>query len=286
MKVDLNPPKIGFMQGRFSPLENNRIQSFPWGNWAQEFELARESDFGLMEWTLDQDRLHQNPLLNVEGQSQIRKLCSTYEVKVSSVTGDCFMQAPFWRESGIAAKSLEKDFIAIINACALLQVEFIVVPLVDGGALETLEQENRLIEFLKSQSNLLNQDNVKIVFESDFEPANLKRFIDRLDPFLFGINYDIGNSAALGFNAAEEFAAYGNRVKNVHIKDRVLKGTTVPLGSGNANFELVFEQLKKMNYKGNYILQTARAQDGDHAAALKKYQQMAIQWLNKFGLDS
>ena len=71
MKSDLNLPKIGFMQGRFSPLENNRIQSFPWGNWAQEFELAREGNFGLMEWTLDQDRLHQNPLLNVEGQSQI-----------------------------------------------------------------------------------------------------------------------------------------------------------------------------------------------------------------------
>ena len=47
-------------------------------------------------------------------------------------------------------------------------------------------------------------------------------------------------------------------MRNVHIKDRKLKGTTVKLGSGNCNFNQLFKILKKKNYKNNLILQTAK----------------------------
>ena len=33
--------KIGFMQGRFSPLVNDRIQAFPVENWENEFKIAK-----------------------------------------------------------------------------------------------------------------------------------------------------------------------------------------------------------------------------------------------------
>ena len=35
------------------------------------------------------------------------------------------------------------------------------------------------------------------------------------------VNYDSGNSASLGYDPTDEFAAYGERVGSVHIKDRV-----------------------------------------------------------------
>jgi hexulose-6-phosphate isomerase len=82
---------------------------------------------------------------------------------------------------------------------------------------------------------------------------------------------------------ADEIAAYGQRIVNVHIKDRVLGGTTVPLGTGSADFESVFAALAKAGYRGNYILQTARAQDGDHAGALCRYRDMAANWIAKHG---
>ena len=31
---------IGFMQGRLSNLIDNKIQSFPWNNWENEFKIA------------------------------------------------------------------------------------------------------------------------------------------------------------------------------------------------------------------------------------------------------
>ena len=47
------------------------------------------------------------------------------------------------------------------------------------------------------------------------------------------INYDIGNSAAQGYNVIEELDTYGNRISDIHIKDRILNGGPVILGNGN-----------------------------------------------------
>jgi L-ribulose-5-phosphate 3-epimerase len=96
----------------------------------------------------------------------------------------------------------------------------------------------------------------------------LARLIARLPVERFGINYDIGNSAALDFKPAEEFSAYGARVLNVHVKDRVLGGTTVPLKTGSADFDAVFAALAQKNYQGNFILQTARAAECNHSEVL------------------
>ena len=99
---------------------------------------------------------------------------------------------------------------------------------------------------------------------------------------MFGINYDIGNSASLGYNPCEELAAYGARIINVHVKDRLLGGRTVALGHGNADFEEVFSLLKNQGYRGNYILQTARADNDDHVGVLSKYFTMTQYWLSSY----
>jgi hexulose-6-phosphate isomerase len=158
-----------------------------------------------------------------------------------------------------------------------------VIPLVDNGRLSNRAEEDTLIGVLKDNLELLRALGVKAVFESDFGPLELSRFIDRLDDSLFGINYDIGNSAGLGMLPSEEIHAYGHRIANVHVKDRVLGGTTVPLGAGNADFDAVFEALARVGYKGNYILQTARAVNGDHSAVLCHYRDMVENWLDRHG---
>ncbi|MEN9862354.1 MAG: hypothetical protein RLZZ601_118 [Pseudomonadota bacterium] len=273
---------IGFMQGRLSPLISGRIQAFPWEFWKNEFSLAQEINIDLMEWTLDQERLYENPLLTEVGQSEIRALCKKYAISIPSLTGDCFMQAPLWKAQSSERIALERDFVEIVKGCAAIGIKMIVVPLVDNGRLESMAQEDYLVAFLESQSGFLAVHGLKVLFESDYVPQELARFIARLDPSLFGINYDIGNSAALGFNPREEFFVYGQRIVNVHIKDRMLGGTTVPLGTGSANFDEVFAALANINYKGNYILQTARAVDSNHSSSLSAYRDMTVNWLKQY----
>jgi hexulose-6-phosphate isomerase len=225
-----------------------------------------------MEWTLDQEDLYNNPVMTSSGQSKISALCNEYDFSIPSLTGDCFMQAPFWKTiDNDLSNKLKADFNSIIEACSKVGIRFIVVPLVDDGRLENMQQENILIDFLlELESKLIHLD-LKIIFESDFQPEELKRFISRLDGHSFGINYDTGNSAALGLNPVEEFDAIGDRILNVHVKDRPLGGTTVPLGEGDVDFPIVFSLLKSQGYESNYILQTARANDEKHMEALSKY---------------
>ena len=277
--------RVGFMQGRLCNIVDSKIQAFPWQDWEQEFNLAKTIGLQVMEWTLDYPNLQKNPLLTLEGQSKINQLRSQHSILIPSLTGDCFMQKPFWKSSGVARFSLEQDFIAIAKASESIGITYIVVPLVDGGRVESRHDEAKLFSFLEKNSKFFFEHKLKIIFESDFPPEELSRFIKRLDPDIFGINYDIGNSASLGFDVVEEFEAYGDRILNVHVKDRLLGGMTVPLGQGNANFYAVFNCLSKNRYQGNFILQTARAKDGEHLEVMAQYLNMTMNWIEDFSLD-
>ncbi len=274
---------IGFMQGRLCDLVDGKIQAFPWLQWESEFPAARAINIGLMEWTLDQERLHDNPLLMKEGRKRIRALADDNGVQILSVTGDCFMQAPFFKVTGDKRDSLLRDLDAVLAACSDLGVRYVVIPLVDNGAITNADEETALLDGLLARSDWLAQNGMKIVFESDFSAGRLADFIAQFPEDTFGINYDIGNSAALGYDFAEEISSYGSRIDNVHVKDRELHGMTVPLGTGAANFPGVFRALRECGYDGNFILQTARAEDGDHAAAIAKYRDMTLQWWEDCG---
>lgn len=273
---------VGFMQGRLSDVIDGVIQEFPRESWEDEFQIADEIDIHTMEWTLDQKDLQRNPLLTEDGRKRILHLCDKHALFIPSLTGDCFMQFPFWKAEGALQAELVADFVAIIKACGILEIGIIVIPLVDNGRLDTLEQEDVLVSILDKHTSVLRESGVRVAFESDFSPQELRRFIDRLDPGSFGINYDIGNSAALGFIPKQEFFYYGDRIINVHVKDRPLGSTTVPLGDGDADFESVFDHLAKSNYTGNYILQTARDSAGRHAQVISKYLAQTKLWIAKY----
>ena len=79
---------------------------------------------------------------------------------------------------------------------------------------------------------------------------------------VFKVNYDIGNSASLGYNVNEEFEAYGDRITDIHIKDRLRGGGSVELGKGNANFDELINLMKIASYDGQLIMQVYRDDEG------------------------
>ncbi|NKB21201.1 MAG: TIM barrel protein [Alphaproteobacteria bacterium] len=269
------------MQGRLSPTIEGKIQAFPAGNWPEEFALASDNNFPVIEWTLDHEGLAENPLMTGNGRRAIREICSATGVGVRSVTSDSFMQAPFHRFSGRERATFLDEFRFVLDACNQANVDYLVVPLVDNGRIETLTEQEDLIRTLPQLVGPVSDAfaDTRILFESDFGPSRLKELIAEFPSQAFGINYDIGNSASDGFDPNEEIGMYGSRILNVHVKDRPLGGTTVPLGDGNADFEEVFGSLRNADYAGNYILQTARAKDTDHLGVLTKYRDMVCDWL-------
>jgi L-ribulose-5-phosphate 3-epimerase len=271
--------RIGFMQGRLSAMVDGKIQAFPWNEWREEFPRAHALGLTRIEWTVDQDRLRENPLNTAAGQKDILELSYRHALRAVSLTGDCFMQAPVWKTEGETQKSLMADLDLVLASCSTLGIEFVVIPLVDNGRIESDAQTEILLRVLLDRAASLSKQGVKIVFESDLPPAPLAQFIDKFPREVFGINYDSGNSAALGYDSAEEISAYAPRILNVHIKDRLLGGTTVPLGTGAADLAKTIRLIEQSGYCGQYILQTARAADSDHAGALARYRDMTVRWI-------
>ena len=74
--------RVGFMQGRLSPLVDGKIQAFPWDHWESEFAEASRLDLGLIEWTLDQHRLYDNPIMTVRGREEVRALAVANGIEI------------------------------------------------------------------------------------------------------------------------------------------------------------------------------------------------------------
>ncbi|MBF0531658.1 MAG: sugar phosphate isomerase/epimerase [Candidatus Omnitrophica bacterium] len=273
--------RIGFIQGRLSPQIGQKIQAFPGPYWKEEFPLARSCGFSRMEWTLDQEGLFENPLLRPEGRELIRELCRENNLMIGSVTGDFFMQAPFFKAAGSIREELFDQLVAVIEGCAAARVPILVLPLVDQGRIEDAGQEEGFFAYAAKLDQRLRAHGMMICLESDLPPEKLGIFLQGLDPLLWGVNYDIGNSAAFGFDYRQEIPRLATWIKNVHVKDRVRGGGTVPLGQGQADIRGAIHLLEACGYRGNYILQTARSPQGLHAEVLSQYRDMVISYLGE-----
>ena len=279
VKVEFVSNKIGFIQGRLSPLENGRIQSFPWANWKSEFQVANKNNLRLIEWTVDTPTLEKNPIASTNSVNEILQNSLDQRIKIPSVTCDFFMENPPWKSN---VEELENVLVQIMINMKSIFSKMLVIPLVDNSSITDTTSLDKLIKFFERIGPHIEKNNIQICFESDFSPSKLANFISEFPAKNFGINYDIGNSASLGFNPLEEINNYGNRILNVHVKDREFGGPTVPLGKGSVDFDLVFKSLIENQYKGNFILQTARSAEGEHLSTLLKYRSMVVNWIQKY----
>jgi hexulose-6-phosphate isomerase len=117
---------------------------------------------------------------------------------------------------------------------------------------------------------------VELHLETSLPPERFRELLARLDPQAVKVNYDIGNSAALGYDPDAEFAAYGERIGSVHVKDRMLHGSTVPLGHGHADFSACFSALRRIGYQGDFILQVARDKTGQEVSWARDNRQFVL----------
>ncbi len=267
--------KIGIMQGRLSPQYSNYIQRFPEKHWSEEFKIAKKLKLNSIEWTLDYDKLFKNPIFDKNQIKKIKYQKKKYKIKVNSLTADCLMEKPFWK---LKNEKFFDIFVKIIDACSNLGIKYLVVPLVDNGSISDKKFENKLIKKLIENVKFIKKKKVIILFESDFNPPKLRNFINKLPKNVFGINYDTGNSASLGYDIENEFKCYGKNIKNIHIKDRIYKGKTVRLGQGDVNFNKLKKILLKIKYKNNIILQTARGKKNKDIEEIK----INLKFLKKF----
>ena len=274
--------RIGIMQGRLSKPINNKIQSFPVNTWENEFYLAKDIGFELIEWVLDEN-IEDNPILSKKHFSKINIIKKQTGININSICCDYFMKNSLSRNSeSYRKKNLEILNFLIEESCPLNNIKIIDLPLVGEASLKKKKNsEDYKNIFLKLEKKILD-NNLTIALETDLNPNALRDFLKSFNENAVTVNYDMGNSVFWEFETKKEFSCYGKLISNVHIKDCTLRDYTVQLGDGNVNFNEIFFLLKKNNYKADFILQAARGEDDFQIA--KKQFQFAKKYVEKYFL--
>jgi len=270
--------KLGVMQGRLLPKYQGRYQAFPIEDWQDEFKIAKIFDLDLIEFILDFNDFEDNPLLNNDGIDLIKNLEKESGVSVKTICADYFMEAPLHSDNSSVANNSVRVLESLILAASRLEATEIIIPCVDQSSLETSEAKDRFVHKVSKFFPLIEKENINLALETDLPPKSFVKLLNELKSDNITVNYDIGNSASLGFDTDEELDAYGDRISDIHIKDRVLNGGPVFLGEGDADFEKFFNKLKSFDYKGPFIMQAYRDEEG--VEIFKKQLSWVKQFLN------
>jgi hexulose-6-phosphate isomerase len=252
--------EIGIMQGRLSPRIDGKIQAYPANTWQKEFEIAQEIGYAAIEWIVEKP-VEANALMADSGKAEIKKVIASTGVRIDYVCADIFMQQPLVRMTE-DIKSQNKEYLSIIlkNAkeVGAIGVE---IPFVDNSSIKNEEEKLEFIDVMQDAFKLAKDLDLKISLETDLPPIEFRKLLEKIGMDHVQANYDIGNSASLGFEPKEELEAYGLKILNVHVKDRKLGSTTVPLGTGNAKINYVLQKLQEIGYSGGLTMQAARGEN-------------------------
>jgi hexulose-6-phosphate isomerase len=252
--------EIGIMQGRLSPRIDGKIQAYPANTWQKEFEIAQEIGYAAIEWIVEKP-VEINALMTDSGKAEIKKVIASTGVRIDYVCADIFMQQPLVRMTE-ETKSQNKEFLySILKNAKEVGAIGVEIPFVDNSSIKNETEKQEFIDVMQDAFNLAKEMDLKISLETDLPPIDFKVLLENIGLDYVQANYDIGNSASLGFDPKVELEEYGLKILNVHVKDRKLGSTTVPLGTGNANIDYVFQKLQEIGYSGGLTMQAARGEN-------------------------
>ena len=273
--------RLALMQGRLTPPRRQPIQEFP-EDWAGEFPVAASLGFDAIEFIFGgtPEQLTAHPLLE-PGLEAIRAQVAATGVQVLTVCADHFMEAPLHRGRPAECWARAALLARLVAQAGALGVTDIVLPCVDAATLRDGGEETLLLSALAPILAACAQHRVRIAMELDLPPQGVRALLARCDSPWLCVNYDAGNSAGLGYDPAEEWAAYGARISSVHLKDRRLGGTTVPFGTGDTKFDRLFTAMRAAGYDGLLTIQGARGED--HAATAAAYKAFVEALLKRHG---
>ncbi len=278
---------IGIMQGRLTPSKGRGIQFFPFDNWEKEFYSAQKLGLDEIEFIFDYENYKENPLWTERGVSQIKNLIDDTGIRINAVCFDYFMRRPFYKAETDDKKYIEQENTEIIKKVLKgmqeLNISLLEIPLVDASSLQSDNEKECFQKWL--MYIISNSDrSIRMALETDLNPSDFLAYLKSFNSERVGANYDSGNSSGIGYDAYEEITTLENYIFNIHIKDRIYHGSTVPLGTGNADFERLFRGLKEIGYKHNFILQAARGIDGNEEKNIAMQKHFVLEYIEKFCL--
>lgn len=249
------------MQGRLSPPPSGRTQTFPWTSWEAEFTRAKQCGFAAIEWLFEADGFDRNPVWTDAGRDALLAASGQSGVHVRSLCADYFMAHPFFRVSTDQQMRSVEILEKLIERAAAVGISTILIPVLEVAELRTRSEEVELLRCLERPLERAAARGVRIGLETELPAADYRRLVEGAAHAALGVYYDAGNAAAKGFDAAKDIATLGHLLCGVHLKDRTVGGSSVPLGEGAVDFDAVFTALVAARYAGPLVIQSTSGDD-------------------------
>jgi hypothetical protein len=248
---------IGLLQGRLSKPTNGHIQEFP-EDWEAEFETLKECGLCGVEWLVTPGKALNNPIYNRPEQVD--------QYPITSICLDTMVDSRIILDNYVDLN--------LGSLCKVLMsrtsIRNITIPLLEDSSMCANSKREKFSKIIQRIGNEFPEINFS--FEAELGIKELKEIVSLCDNFY--VTYDTGNITSFGLDHVEYINSFFGKINNVHLKDRTFDSKTVEPLTGDTDFELIFRLLKSYNYKGNYILQTARSTTGQEKQTILRHKKI------------
>ena len=230
------------MLGRMTPLlDVSSGQEFP-NNWKYELETLEDIDADCLEWLVTD--LDSNPIYTEDLTGYPIHSVNLHSLVEQKPTVDQLKKICYY--------ATRQNILTL--AC----------PMMGASSIDT----RNWAEVYRKLST--DYPSIRFSFETELRASEIIDDLNSCEKFF--VTYDTGNTTCYGFDHTEEITLLGSKINNVHLKDK-RKGLhdSVKPFTGDTNFELIFNQLREINYQGNLVLETFRGVTGDERQTLLQY---------------
>jgi sugar phosphate isomerase/epimerase len=235
--------------------------------WPAAFEMGARVGFDGLE--LDLAAAYEGTLLwSAEGRQQLHEIIGASGIELASFcAGVCWTYSPASDDPATRVR-IRDMLVAACGYCVEFGVKWILVPVTPGGEGVTHETgTQRWIEMMAEIAPVAADHGVALCLENvgrgyGKSAAELINMADAVASPGLKVYYDVGNALAFGNNPVAEIKLLGNRIGEVHIKER---GADL-LGEGEVPIAGCLAALRDLGYDDWLVLETAPTSDPEAAA--------------------
>jgi len=251
----------GIIQGRLLPPVDGHIQEFPKDNWKEEFELIKELGMTHIEWIITKKSFEEG-VLNLE--------LGEYADRISSICCDNLIDKRIRNKKFLAEQLRPICDFAVKNG-----IKVIGIPLLEDSEVY-YDNKRVMMDVLAPYGEVYPE--LEFHFEMEAPVDIAVELVGACHNFFF--TYDTGNITSCGYDHNNYLSKILKKTKNIHLKDRTIEPlATVEPGTGDTNFEKIFDILKKNDYNCILTIQTARGETGKEKETIKRHKEFYEQFI-------
>lgn len=265
---------LGIVQGRLS-YAGRKLQNFP-KNPYDEFKLASKIGYNFIEFFGERKKNKKNPIYSNLGVKKYLEVSKKNNVKIYSFCDNYIIN------NSLADKKTLSEVLNTIKKLIKLKIKKFILPLYGKSRINS-KNKVKIYKSLSRISVICKKNKIDMLLESNMSPKEfslLKKNIKSKNCYFL---FDTGNRILLKRDFVKDICEFGNDIKYVHLKDKNINNKNVIFGRGIVDFNLTFEALKKIGYRGPFAIESQRGENIEFQATknLNFFRELIAKYIKK-----